>query len=118
MHHGVMTCGADDSVRHVAGIMSYYRVHSVVVSTRNGGRPLGIVSDLDVTAAAAKGMDCTALEAATTEPVGISSDDSVQRVAQLMSERGVSHLVVLDRAGGYPLGILSTLDIAGLYADS
>ena len=29
-----------------------------------------------------------------------------------MGEHGVSHLVVVDSAGGYPLGVLSTLDIA------
>ena len=118
MHHGVMTCGAQDSIRHVAGIMSNYRVHAVVVSARNGGRPLGIISDLDVASAAAADADCTAMEAAATAPLGISSDDSLKRAAQLMSEHGVSHLIVLDSASGYPLGIVSTLDIAGAYADS
>jgi CBS domain-containing protein len=33
-----------------------------------------------------------------------------------MSEHGVSHLVVLDNAGGRPIGVLSTLDIAAAYA--
>jgi CBS domain-containing protein len=118
MHHGVMTCGRDDSVRHVAAIMANYRVHAVVVTNGNGGRPVGIISDLDVAGAAATGADCTAMEVAATELLGVSSDDSLVRAAQLMSEHGVSHLVVLDSAGGYPLGILSTLDIAGVYADS
>ena len=34
-----------------------------------------------------------------------------------MSEHGVSHLVVLDAANGHPSGILSTLDVAALYAN-
>jgi len=34
-----------------------------------------------------------------------------------MREHGVSHLVVVDRASGYPLGVLSTLDVAAVYAD-
>jgi CBS domain-containing protein len=118
MHHGVMTCREDDSIRHVAAIMTNYRVHAVLVTTGNGTRPLGIVSDLDVATGAATGAECTALEAAATEPLTVSSDAGLDRAAQLMSEHGVSHLVVLDGAGGYPLGILSTLDIAAVYADS
>lgn len=118
MHHGVMTCRQDDSIHHVAAIMSNYRVHAVVVTAGNGARPLGIVSDLDVATAAATGAECTALEAAATEPLSVSSDASLERAAQLMSEHGVSHLVVLDSAGGYPLGILSTLDIAAVFAEA
>ena len=34
-----------------------------------------------------------------------------------MTEHGVAHLVVVDAASGYPVGILSTLDLAALYAD-
>lgn len=117
MHPGVMTCGEDDSIRYVAGIMSNNRVHAVVVTTGNGSRPVGIISDLDVTTAAATGAECTAREAAATEPLSVSGDASVERAAQLMSEHGISHLVVLDGAGGYPLGILSTLDIAAVYAE-
>lgn len=117
MHHGVMTCREDDSIRHVARIMASYRVHAVVVTTGNGSKPLGLVSDLDVTSAAATGAELTAREAAGTEPLSISSDASLDRAAQLMHEHAVSHLVVLDSAGGYPLGILSTLDIAAVYAD-
>lgn len=117
MHHGVMTCREDDSIQHVAGVMSNHRVHAVVVTTANGSRPVGIVSDLDVVAAIASGTECTARESAATEPLRVSSDASLERAAQLMSEHGVSHLVVLDSAGGYPLGVLSTLDIAAVYAE-
>ena len=117
MHHGVLTCREDDSVRHVARIMASYRVHAVVVTTGNGSKPVGMVSDLDVANAAATGAELTAREVAATEPLSISSDASLDSAAQLISEHGVSHLVVLDSAGGYPLGILSTIDIAAVYAD-
>jgi CBS domain-containing protein len=36
----------------------------------------------------------------------------------MMAEHGVSHLIVLDHAGGYPTGVLSTLDVAAVYADA
>jgi CBS domain-containing protein len=67
-------------------------------------------------AAAASADPSTAIHAAAAEPVTVSADDSLQRAAQLMHEHGVSHLIVIDTAGGYPLGVLSTLDIAAVYA--
>jgi CBS domain-containing protein len=43
--------------------------------------------------------------------LSISSAESLQRAAQLMTEHATTHLVVVDREGR-PQGILSTLDIA------
>jgi CBS domain-containing protein len=40
------------------------------------------------------------------------------RAVQLMTEHGVSHLVVIDRGSSRPLGVLSTLDIARVVADA
>ncbi len=117
MHHGVLTCGPEDSLIDVAAIMANHRVHAVLISDRGGGRPLGVVSDLDVVAAAARGDDHpTAREAAGREPLTISSDAPVQDAARLMSDRGVSHLVVVDSASGYPAGVISTLDVATIYS--
>ena len=48
----------------------------------------------------------------------VSADEPLRTAAQLMSEHGVSHLIVVDNAGGYPLGVISTLDIATIYAHS
>jgi CBS domain-containing protein len=87
-----------------------------VITTANADRPIGVVSDLDVVAAVASGADCSAHHAAATEALTISDDEPLRNVAQLMSEHGVSHLVVVDGAGGYPLGVLSTLDIATVCA--
>jgi len=117
MHPGVFTCAPDDPLQHVATVMANYKVHSVVVTNGAGDRPIGLLSDLDVVTALATGADCTAYEAAATEPVTVSSDESLLGAAQLMSEHGVSHLVVVDRASGYPLGVLSTLDVAAVYAN-
>lgn len=96
--------------------MANHKVHSVVITNGAGDRPIGLLSDLDVVTALATGVDCTASEAAATEPLTVSSHESVLGAAQLMSEHGVSHLVVVDRASGYPLGVLSTLDVAAAYA--
>lgn len=118
MHHGILSCAGDAPLGEAAAIMAMHRVHAVVVRTPASQRPVGVVSDLDVATAAANGKQPTALEAVSTEPLTVSADASLQRAAQLMSEHGVSHLVVVDGASGYPLGVLSALDIAGVYAGS
>jgi CBS domain-containing protein len=118
MHPGTLACGADDSLRDVAAIMATHRVHAVVITAANGARPVGVVSDLDVATAVAAGADCTAHEAAATEALTVSADEPLRNAAQMMSEHGVSHLLVVDGAGGYPVGVLSTLDVATVYADS
>jgi CBS domain-containing protein len=50
------------------------------------------------------------------EPLAVSADERLPRAAQLMAEHGVSHLVVLDAESGQPIGVLSTIDIATVYA--
>jgi CBS domain-containing protein len=117
MHHGMLSCGPDDPLRDVAATMANHRVHAVLIAERQGGRPLGVVSVLDVAAAAARGDDqITAREAAGSEPLTVSSDASVHDAARIMSQQGVSHLVVVEGASGYPAGVISTLDVASVYA--
>ena len=117
MHHGMLSCHPEDSLRDVAAVMANHRVHAVLVSDRPGGRPLGVVNHLDVAAAVARGEDeTTARSASHREPVTVSSDAPVQEAARLMSEHRVSHLLVVEGASGYPAGVLSTLDLARVYA--
>ena len=116
MHAGILSCASDTPLAEVATMMTEHRIHAVAVVDHDGGRPVGIVSDLDVVAAAASGTESSALQAAATEPVTVSARESLHRAAQLMAEHGVAHLVVLDAAGGYPVGVLSTLDVAAAYA--
>jgi len=99
--------------------MSDQRVHAIAVADVGHGRPWGtwhIVSDADLVAAVAAGREPTAREAAGTDAATVSADAQLQDAARVMAERRVSHLVVLHESGGYPLGILSSLDIASAYA--
>ncbi|MGO9888156.1 MAG: CBS domain-containing protein [Solirubrobacteraceae bacterium] len=48
----------------------------------------------------------------------MSADAPLDRAAKLMTRHRVHHLIVVDPPGGYPVGILSTLDIAALVADN
>jgi CBS domain-containing protein len=116
MHHGILGCAPDAPLGEVAGIMAKHRVHAVAIANGEGGPPAGVVSDLDVVAAIATGEEPTAAESAATEAPTVSSDERLERAAQLMTEHGVSHLVVVDAADGHPIGVLSTLDLAAVYA--
>jgi CBS domain-containing protein len=115
MHAGILSCAPDAPLAEVAGVMAKHHVHAVAISRRRGGRLAAVVSDLDVAAAIASGEEPTALETAATEPVTVSANESLRRAAQLMSEHRVSHLVVVEGASGYPVGVLSTLDVAAAY---
>ena len=116
MHHGILSCAADAPLGEVAGLMATHHIHAVAVTDGAGERPIGVVSALDVVAAAASGEEPTAIQAAATEPLAVSAHESLARAAQLMTEHAVSHLVVLEPSSGHPVGVLSTLDIAAVYA--
>lgn len=97
--------------------MAEQRVHAIgVADPDHARRPWGVVTDLDVAAAAAEDIDKTAGEAAKHEVVAVSSDAPLSWAAQQMVDCGVTHLVVVDPATGHPSGILSTLDLAAAYA--
>jgi CBS domain-containing protein len=117
MRVGVISCSPDTTVRELARIMATYRVHSVVVSEPQGDRPWGIVSDVDVAAAADKDVDkVMARDIWRSELVTIGPEDPLWRAAQLMAEHHAAHLVVVQPQSGQPVGVVSTLDIAGVLA--
>ena len=116
MNPGILSCSANTPLGEVAGIMTKHRVHAVAVTDVDGTHPIGVASALDVVAAAVSGEEPTALQAAATEHLSVSSGESLHRAGQLMAEYSVSHLIVLDASSGEPVGVLSTLDIASVYA--
>ncbi len=117
MRVGVITCSPDSTLREVARVMATYRVHSVVISETQGDRPWGIISDVDLAAAANNDLDkVRARDVWRGELVTVSPEDALWRAARLMAEQSVSHLVVVQPHSGQPVGVLSTLDIAGVLA--
>ena len=121
MHWGVVSCPADASLDIVAALMSAERIHCVVVvHDSDAGTLWGVVSDLDLVAAASvrplaeQRAGGTAMRPAVT----IAPSASLEDAARLMTRTGVSHLVVVDAVGRGPVGILSTLDLAGALAAS
>ena len=117
MHTGILTTDPSTPLRVVARLMAEQRVHAVAVADPDHARrPWGIITDLDLAAAAAEDADEKAGEARKHDVITISSADSLIWAAQQMVEHGVSHLVVVDPTTGHPAGILSTLDVAAAYA--
>lgn len=117
MHTGILTTDPSTPLRVVARLMAEQRVHAVAVADPDHARrPWGIITALDIAAAAADGVEQDAGEARKHNVVTISSADSLIWAAQQMIEHGVSHLVVVDPTTGHPAGILSALDVAAAYA--
>jgi CBS domain-containing protein len=117
MTTGVISCPPETPLREVAEIMAGHRVHAVYVFDDEAGELWGIVSDLDLVAAARGDLEhLTARDASVTPLVSVETYDSLDRAAQLLAENGVSHLAVIDPSTGRPVGVLSTLDLAQVIA--
>jgi CBS domain-containing protein len=120
MRHGVITCSADTTLRTVARMMSSYHVHAVVVTEDDGEgglSPWGLLSDFDLLRAAGAGAeDLTAGEVSRSPAVMVSTDDTLAHAADLMRNHGTGHLVVIAPRTSNPVGVVSTLDVAGAIA--
>lgn len=116
MHSGVFACEREAPLSEVAATMARELVHCIVVESGSGetGPPWGIVSDLDLVAAAlVRDLDDQSAAGSAGAPVVmVPPDETLERAAQLMTEHNTTHLIVVDREGRRPIGVLSTLDIA------
>lgn len=117
MHGPVITCGPETPIQLVAQTMADEQVHAVVVT----GIELtawGVVTALDIAAAAAtNAIEDVARDVAATEPVTVQGDAPLSEAARVMVEHQVNHLLVED-AGGRPIGIVSTSDVARRFASA
>lgn len=118
MRRDLVTCLPQTEMRAVARLMAENRIHAVVVVDLDEGeeRSWGIVSDADVVGAVGEDPDeTTAARIAATQLLEVRPDETIERAAQLMAEHSASHVVVVD-GEDRPVGILSTLDVAGVLA--
>jgi crotonyl-CoA carboxylase/reductase len=119
MHRGVVVCAPDQPLSRVAELMATHRIHCVVVSAPDEDALWGVVSDLDLVAAAVAGDldEQLARAGAAGEVLTISPDDPLRRAGQMMTEHGAAHLIVVDPATNEPVGVVSTLDVARAATD-
>jgi crotonyl-CoA carboxylase/reductase len=119
MHEGVLSCSEDTPLSTVAELMAGRGVHCVVVTGADDRAVWGVISDLDLVAAAGvRDLDAqSAGGSAATPALAIAPGDTLQRAAQMMTEHAAAHLLVVDDVSGVPVGVLSTLDIARVLAE-
>jgi CBS domain-containing protein len=122
MHPGILSCEADATLTDVARLMATHHVHCVAVmglSQEPPGEKLvwGIISDLDLLRAGIRTGGDQPAGAVTLQPI-ISAEPTMplREAGELMLTQGVTHIVVIDPDIQRPIGILSTLDIAGVLA--
>jgi CBS domain-containing protein len=123
MRPWVLTCDASTALVTAAQQMSREHVHSVVVLREGldsggavGRRPWAVLTDRDVLRSATVLDELTAGDAATGELLEVSPDDRLEDAAADMLDHGVTHALVVDPDTGRPIGVLSTLDVAGILA--
>jgi len=121
MHPGILSCDPDASLSEVARMMANHHVHSVAVIGISHQEPecgvWGIISDLDlIRAGIGNGSDTTARDLALQPVIAVEPNTSLRDAGETMLQHRVSHLVVTEAGSGRPVGILSTLDVAGVLA--
>ena len=117
MHPGVVSSTPETSLRALAQTMAQHHIHSVVITglTESPQPGWGLVTDVDVLRSAGGDLDTQeARSIARTDAPVVNPDDTLARAAELMAEHRTSHLIVVD--GGNAIGVLSSLDVAGILA--
>jgi CBS domain-containing protein len=112
----LISCRPDTPMDEVAELMAAKEVNAVVVEGLGGAEPWGVVTDRNLLAVAADAADHVASECATGRLLTIGPDEALEVAIQRMRCQGVSHLMVTDPARRRPLGVLTTLDVAGAVA--
>jgi CBS domain-containing protein len=116
MHVGVVACEPQAPLATVARIFSDEQIHCVVLAgleTTASGAALawGTLADHDLIRALDSGdTGVTAGSIAAGEMVTVEPTEPLDRVVQLMNEHEITHLVVVEK--GFPVGVISSLDIA------
>jgi CBS domain-containing protein len=118
MRHGIFSCPTDTTLRDAARTMALHHVHAIVVTEATDGSPWGILSDSQLLSALLDldGDERHLREVADRDLSMISSGELLITAAELMRERGITHVVVRDAQRGRPTGMLSGLDVAGVVA--
>ncbi len=122
MHPGILSCEPDATATEVARMMAAHHVHCVaVVGISHKTKPecfvWGIISDLDlVEAGIRREQEPTARDLARQPVITVRPSVPLREAGEAMLSNRVSHLVVTDAEAGRPIGILSTLDVAGVLA--
>jgi CBS domain-containing protein len=115
MHRGIISCAPSAPLTEVAAALVERRTHTAVVSREEG---LAFVTDMDLVAAALRGEPApTAGEMASRGLAVIRADATLDLAASLVAESPAGHVIAVD-GQGFPVGVVSTLDLVGAIATS
>ena len=92
---------------------------ALIVSPEDGNQLIGIVTERDYLyklEALEGGLDSPIEEIMTPSPVTLTTDETIDKAVQLMTEGGYRHLPIVDSAGNLA-GIVSTQDLIGYLAE-
>ena len=122
MHRGVVTCHLETSIRDIAYMMEENDIRSVVV-TDDLGKVSGLISILSIFGAWNKDLDrMTAEDILLRYAATISPDSPIEAAVELMQQKRIEHLIIVNPETQRAVGILTTFDIvqymAGIAAGS
>src|SRR5918996_6058231 len=108
-------CTPDTTAREAAGLMRERDCGAIpVVDTREGRRPIGMVTDRDLAVrglADGRGPDTPVRELMTERTHAARADDEIETVRQVMMQQKVRRVPVTD-ADGAIIGIVAQADLA------
>jgi CBS domain-containing protein len=121
MHPGILSCEPDATLTEVARIMPTHHVHCIAMMGLTHEQPgeklvWGLISDLDLLRVGIDNGAKTTAQALAVQPITAEATMPLLQAAELMVAHNASHLIVIDPRRQRPIGILSTLDIAGILA--
>lgn len=108
----LITCGPNDRLRYVAGLLSDEQIGAMPV-VEPGGRMVGIISERDICHALAdhgeRTSSLTVSDVMTCDVAVCELHESVQDVITRMSQRRIRHLPIVD--DGKLVGMVSLRDV-------
>ena len=111
MTRKVKTIGAKETIRQAAAAMTRFGIGSLVVV--NGDRPIGIVTEGNVSRAVGKGLDpgrTSVEEVMRPKLVTTSPNARLEEASKVMTEENVKKLPVLEN--GKLVGIITQTDVS------
>ena len=116
MRSDVKTVAAEETFADAAKVLRENNISSVVVKSESG--PAGIVTERDFVRVVADGLDpasTTIGDRMSTELATVEMRTDIADAAQLMADRRIRHLPVVDR--GELVGIISIRDLTSWAVD-
>ena len=120
MRPQVLTCTPDTPLITAAQRMAGEHIHALVV-LRHDGDDVGthawaVLTDRDILRHAEAAETMTAGDAASEAILTARPGDRLTELADRMVRHAVSHVLIVDPRTDRPVGVVSTLDIAGIIA--